>query len=63
MDQRPGLSFRLSLPLRAALGLGACPQWRRTAIGRGRRATTDRSLKRHPNVHFHFTPTHASWLK
>ncbi len=23
---------------------------------------TDRWLKRHPNVHFHFTPTHASWL-
>ncbi len=22
----------------------------------------DRWLKRHPNVHFHFTPTHASWL-
>ena len=19
-------------------------------------------LARHPNVHFHFTPTHASWL-
>jgi transposase len=19
-------------------------------------------LKRHPNVHFHYTPTHASWL-
>lgn len=24
--------------------------------------TRDRWLKRHPNVHFHFTPTHASWL-
>src|ERR1700751_2666164 len=23
---------------------------------------TDRWLKRHPNVHFHFTPTRASWL-
>jgi hypothetical protein len=23
----------------------------------------DRWLKRHPNVHFHFTPTRASWLK
>jgi transposase len=22
----------------------------------------DRWIKRHPNVHFHFTPTHASWL-
>jgi transposase len=22
----------------------------------------DRWLARHPNVHFHFTPTHASWL-
>ena len=22
----------------------------------------DRWLERHPNVHFHFTPTHASWL-
>src|SRR6185503_9071877 len=22
----------------------------------------DRWLQRHPNVHFHFTPTHASWL-
>jgi transposase len=22
----------------------------------------DRWLRRHPNVHFHFTPTHASWL-
>ncbi len=22
----------------------------------------DRWLKRHPNIHFHFTPTHASWL-
>jgi transposase len=22
----------------------------------------DRWLKRHPNVHFHFTPTHTSWL-
>jgi len=22
----------------------------------------DRWLKAHPNVHFHFTPTHASWL-
>ena len=22
----------------------------------------DRWLKRHPNVHFHFTPTRASWL-
>ena len=22
----------------------------------------DRWLVRHPNVHFHFTPTHASWL-
>lgn len=22
----------------------------------------DRWLKRHPNVHFHYTPTHASWL-
>lgn len=22
----------------------------------------DRWLSRHPNVHFHFTPTHASWL-
>jgi transposase len=22
----------------------------------------DHWLKRHPNVHFHFTPTHASWL-
>jgi len=22
----------------------------------------DRWLTRHPNVHFHFTPTHASWL-
>jgi hypothetical protein len=22
----------------------------------------DRWLKRHPHVHFHFTPTHASWL-
>ena len=22
----------------------------------------DRWLKRHPNVHFHFTPTKASWL-
>lgn len=22
----------------------------------------DRWLKRHPNVRFHFTPTHASWL-
>ncbi len=22
----------------------------------------DRWLKRHPNVHFHFTPTHASWM-
>jgi transposase len=22
----------------------------------------DRWLKRHPNVHFHFTPTYASWL-
>ena len=22
----------------------------------------DRWLKRHPNVHFHFTPTSASWL-
>jgi transposase len=22
----------------------------------------DRWLKQHPNVHFHFTPTHASWL-
>ena len=21
-----------------------------------------RRLKRHPNVHFHYTPTHASWL-
>jgi len=23
----------------------------------------DRWLKSHPNVHFHFTPTHTSWLK
>ena len=23
---------------------------------------TDRWLPRHPNVHFHYTPTHASWL-
>src|SRR5207245_5088476 len=23
---------------------------------------SDRWLKRHPNVHFHFTPTRASWL-
>ena len=22
----------------------------------------DRWLAQHPNVHFHFTPTHASWL-
>ena len=22
----------------------------------------DRWLRRHPNAHFHFTPTHASWL-
>jgi transposase len=22
----------------------------------------DRWLARHPNVHFHYTPTHASWL-
>ena len=22
----------------------------------------DRWLKRHPNVHFHFTPTYSSWL-
>jgi hypothetical protein len=22
----------------------------------------DRWLRRHPNVHFHFTPTRASWL-
>jgi transposase len=22
----------------------------------------DRWLKSHPNIHFHFTPTHASWL-
>ena len=22
----------------------------------------DRWLQQHPNVHFHFTPTHASWL-
>ena len=22
----------------------------------------DMWLKRHPNVHFHYTPTHASWL-
>ena len=22
----------------------------------------DRWLRAHPNVHFHFTPTHASWL-
>jgi len=22
----------------------------------------DRWLKSHPNVHFHFTPTHTSWL-
>jgi transposase len=22
----------------------------------------ERWLKRHPNVHFHFTPTYASWL-
>ena len=22
----------------------------------------DRWLRRHPNVHFHFTPTHASWM-
>jgi len=22
----------------------------------------DRWIKRHANVHFHFTPTHASWL-
>src|SRR5207247_2712201 len=22
----------------------------------------DAWLRRHPNVHFHFTPTHASWL-
>lgn len=22
----------------------------------------DRWLSRHPNVHFHYTPTHASWL-
>ncbi len=22
----------------------------------------DRWLRRHPNVHLHFTPTHASWL-
>src|SRR5258708_35219998 len=22
----------------------------------------DRWLRMHPNVHFHFTPTHASWL-
>jgi hypothetical protein len=25
-------------------------------------AQTDRWLARHKNVHFHFTPTHASWL-
>lgn len=24
--------------------------------------SNDHWLKRHPNVHFHFTPTHASWL-
>jgi hypothetical protein len=23
----------------------------------------DRWLARHRNVHFHFTPTHASWLR
>jgi transposase len=22
----------------------------------------DRWLRQHPNVHFHYTPTHASWL-
>jgi transposase len=26
------------------------------------RPKNDRWLKRHPNVHFHFTPTRASWL-
>ena len=26
------------------------------------RPKNDRWLKRHPNVHFHFTPTNASWL-
>lgn len=26
------------------------------------RPKQDRWLKRHPNVHFHFTPTYASWL-
>jgi hypothetical protein len=24
--------------------------------------TSDRWLKQHPNVHFHFTPTRSSWL-
>ena len=27
-----------------------------------RKPKNDRWLKRHPNVHFHFTPTRASWL-
>jgi transposase len=26
------------------------------------RPKEDRWLARHPNVHFHFIPTHASWL-
>jgi len=26
------------------------------------RPKNDRWLKSHPNVHFHFTPTHTSWL-
>ena len=27
-----------------------------------RTSQEDRWLRAHPNVHFHFTPTHASWL-
>src|SRR5947199_5461328 len=38
----------------------------RRASGRSRRSYSQRSscrrLARHKNVHFHFTPTHASWL-
>ena len=45
------------------LALAPCPRRRRAKNLRFRWGIwDDRWLAQHPSVHFHYTPTHASWL-